>query len=588
MPAYEVAVSKGPKQGTNVALVPERPVTVGRAPANDLCFADPAVSSYHARIELRNGAVNLTDLKSKNGTFVNGTQLQGSVALKPGDQVEMGSSCFSIRAVAETMVASAVPVAAATPPPRTATPLPSAPSPTPPALARPAGSLRVDTPSGGVRVSEGLAGSPVFASIDTNKSMAIDPKMLKSALAKFSKAEKNLATLHAVGAVLATANEPQVFFARLMDHIFDVVTADRGAIFLKEKDQFVPQVTRTAEGSKEEIAVSQTILRRAVHDGVSLLTSDAAADDRFKAGASIIMQQIRSAMCVPIRGRKEVFGAIYIDSKLARGAFTNDDLELLTTIAVQAGIALENSRLAQDAARAEQMAAIGLVVSGLAHDIKNYMMALKGGDFILDAIIKGIPSPEAQTAWGTLKTTHKNISDLVMDMLSYSKSREPEWANMDINMSVAEAIQVCKDRAAQKGIELASEMDYAVGPFFYDGKNISRCIMNTIGNAIDATPEGGGKRITLRTRVEETGGDGTAVVEVADQGTGIPPEAREKVFDLMFSTKGSKGTGLGLALTKKIVEEHSGTVTFETEMGKGTIFFLRLPRRKKRPAPGQR
>ena len=571
MPAFEVSVSKGPKQGTVLALVPERPVTVGRAPANDLCLADPAVSSYHGRVELRNGAVTLTDLKSKNGTFVNGTQLQGSVVLKPGDQVDMGSSCFAIRAVAETMVASALPP----------------PSPPPPALRVPASALRIDTPSGGVKISEG-GQAPVFSSIDTNKSMAIDPKMLKSALAKFSKAEKNLATLHAVGAVLATANEPTIFFARLMDHIFDVVTADRGAIFLKEGENYIPQVARTGEGAKEEIAVSQTILRRAVHDGVSLLTSDAAADERFKAGASVIMQQIRSAMCVPIRGRKEVFGAIYVDSKIARGAFVADDLELLTTIAVQAGIALENSRLAQSAARAEQMAAIGLVVSGLAHDIKNYMMALKGGDFILDAIIKGIPSPEAQTAWGTLKTTHKNISDLVLDMLSYSKAREPEWSNMDINGTVAEAMAVVKDRAAQKGIAFDQQMDYAIGPFFFDSKNISRCVMNTIGNAIDATPEGGGKTITCRTRVEESGGDGTAVVEVADQGTGIPPEAREKVFDLMFSTKGSKGTGLGLALTKKIVEEHSGKVTFETEVGKGTTFFIRLPRRKKRPAAGQR
>ena len=329
MPAYEVYVSKGPKQGTVVPLVPERPVTIGRAPANDLCLADPAVSSYHARLELRAGQITLTDLKSNNGTFVNGTQLQGSTPLRGTDQVEMGSSTWGVRTVAETVAMTPGSAQAYSPAP------PSAPMP-----------KRVDTPSGGVRLADGGAG-PVFASIDTNKSMAIDPKMLKSALAKFSKAEKNLATLHAVGAVLAHANDPAVFFPRLMDHIFNVVTADRGAIFLKTNDQFVPQVTRTGEGSGGEITVSQTILKRAVHDGVSLLTSDAAADERFKAGASIIMQQIRSAMCVPIRGRTEVFGAIYVDSKIARGAFTDEDLELLTTMAVQAGIALENSRLAQ-------------------------------------------------------------------------------------------------------------------------------------------------------------------------------------------------------------------------------------------------
>jgi signal transduction histidine kinase len=580
MPAFEVSISKGPKQGTVLSLVPERPLTIGRAPANDLCLQDPAVSSYHARLELRAGQVVLTDLKSKNGTFVNGTQLQGSQPLKVGEPVEMGSSCWAVRTVAETT--------AAAPPPASPGAGRFATGPIPPGAPLP---RRVDTPGGAVRLSDSGA-SPVFASIDTNKSMAIDPKMLKSALAKFSKAEKNLATLHSVGTVLATANDPPVFFSRLMDHMFNVVTADRGAIFLKEGDSFIAQVTRSADPVGGDITVSQTILQRAVHDGISLLTSDAAADDRFKAGASIIMQQIRSAMCVPIRGRQEVFGAIYIDSKIARGAFTGDDLELLTTIAVQAGIALENSRLAQDAARAERMAAIGLVVSGLAHDIKNYMMAIKGGDFILDAILKGIPSPEAQTAWTTLRKTHQQITELVMDMLSYSKARDPEWANVDVNQSVAEAAQVCKERAQQKGIEIdISGMDYAVGPFFFDPKNISRCIMNLLGNAIDATPEGGGKKIALRTRVEAgaapNGGD-WVVVEVSDQGTGIPPEARDKVFDLLFSTKGSKGTGLGLALTRKIIEEHGGTVGFDTEMGVGTTFYARLPRRKQRPAPGQK
>ena len=575
MPAYEVFVAKGPKQGTVIPVVPDRPITIGRAPANVLSLADPAVSSYHARLDYKFGQIVLTDLKSKNGTFVKGSQVQGAINLAPGDGVEMGSTSWSVRP--STSDASSLPPAPAS---RMTGALP---------MGHPI-SGRIDTPGGGVRISEGIA-APVFSTIDTNKSMAIDPKMLKSALAKFSKAEKNLATLHAVGAVLATANDPKVFFPKLMDHIFNVVTADRGAIFLREGEVFVPLVSRTGDSSGEEITVSQTILKRAVHDGVSLLTSDAAADDRFKAGASIIMQQIRSAMCVPVRGRSEVFGAIYVDSKIARGAFTADDLELLTTIAVQSGIALENARLAVDAARAERMAAIGLVVSGLAHDIKNYMMAIKGGDFILDAILKGIPSPEAQTAWSTLKQTHKQITDLVMDMLSYSKAREPEWANMDINMVLAEACTVCKDRATQKGIEIVQEMDYAIGPFFFDPKNISRCLMNVIGNAVDATPERSGKKLTVRSRVETgTGPEGVdmALVEIADQGTGIPVEAREKVFDLMFSTKGNKGTGLGLALTRKIIEEHLGTVTFETEIDQGTTFFLRIPRRKQRPAPGQR
>jgi two-component system NtrC family sensor kinase len=587
MPPYEVHVTKGPKLGLVVPLTAGKSLSIGRAPANDICLVDPAVSSFHARLEMQGEAAVLTDLKSKNGTFLNGAQLSGASAVKPGDAVEMGGSTLLLKPAAGAAPPSTGPAAAARPTmpvgARVPTPVPGIFGGTP----------RYSTPASGFSAVSGVklsddSGSPVFASIDTNKSMAIDPKMIKSALAKYSKAEKNLATLHAVGASLAHAHETAIFFPRLLDNIFDVVSADRGAIFLKEGDRLVAQVTRAAEGQAGEMTVSQTILRRCMEEGVSLLTSDAAADDRFKAGVSVIMQQIRSAMCVPLRGRSQVFGVIYVDSKIARGAFIDDDLELLTTIAVQAGIAVENARLATEAAKAERMAAIGLVVSGLAHDIKNYMMALKGGDFILDAIMKGMPSPEAQSAWNTLKTTHKNISDLVMDMLSYSKQREPEWANMDVNQSCAEATALMKDRAAQKGIVFEQELDYAIGPFYFDPKNISRCIMNLVSNAVDATPEGGGKRILLRTSLEETGGDGTVCVRVQDQGSGIPVEARDKVFDLLFSTKGSKGTGLGLALTRKIIEEHGGTVSFETELGAGTTFLLRLPRRKKRPVVGQK
>jgi len=434
----------------------------------------------------------------------------------------------------------------------------------------------------GVAITEG-GGAPIFSSIDTNKSMAIDPKMLKSALAKFGKAEKNLATLHAVGNVLASAHDPDVFFPKLLDHIFDVVSADRGAIFVKEGDSLVPKVARSGEGRQENITISQTILHRTVEEGVAVLTSDAAADDRFKAGASVILQQIRSAMCVPVRGRSEVFGAIYVDSKIARGAFKEEDLELLTTIAVQAGISLENSRLAIDAARAERMAAIGLVVSGLAHDIKNYMQALKGGDYILDTFIKAMPSPEAKDAWATMQKTLKSISDLVMDMLAYSKPREPEWTNADVNQICGEALSVCKDRATARGVTTDGELDFAIGPFYFDPKGIGRCLMNLVANAIDASTENQSKKVVVFSRVDADDPE-TVCFGVRDQGHGIQPEHRDRIFDLLFSTKGSKGTGIGLAVTRKIVEEHGGSIAFESEVEVGTTFYIRLPRRRTRPA----
>ena len=134
----------------------------------------------------------------------------------------------------------------------------------------------------------------------------------------------------------------------------------------------------------------------------------------------------------------------------------------------------------------------------------------------------------------------------------------------------ADGMVVASDAEARHAVEQARRANTAIPTLGLRGGDLFR----TLGGRVEAGAAPGG-------------GD-WVVVEVADQGTGIPAEARDKVFDLLFSTKGSKGTGLGLALTKKIIEEHGGTVGFETEMGVGTTFFVRLPRRKQRPAPGKR
>ncbi|MHC4821671.1 MAG: FHA domain-containing protein, partial [Planctomycetota bacterium] len=186
-------------------------LTLGRAPANDLCLMDPAVSSYHARLDASPSGASLADLKSRNGTFVNGQQLEGSREVSERDIIEMGSSELKLSPVSADAPAPAAvtPSPAAPPPPAAPSPVAAAPPPPAPPPPRPAPKPsaapritgRIVTPSGAVKVDEAASSGPVFASIDTNKSMALDPKMLKSALAKFSKAEKNLATLHAVGAV---------------------------------------------------------------------------------------------------------------------------------------------------------------------------------------------------------------------------------------------------------------------------------------------------------------------------------------------------------------------------------------------------
>jgi signal transduction histidine kinase len=532
--SLDLSVLRGPGQGKVLRLPTDRAFSIGRGHSNDLTLADRLVSSHHARIQMEGGYFVLTDLNSKNHTYVNGNPISGAVILRDQDQLGIGNCVL----VAKEASPAAVEL-----------------------------TDRPDT-------------RPIKASIETGKTMAIDPASIKTAITNFGRAERNLAVIHASGRLLLERREPAEFLPALLDLMFDVVPADRGAVFILEKGEMRPLHARDARGQPlANLAISRSVLRKAVEEGTSVLTGTGLAGADEATQDSIVLHQIASAMCAAIRGRNEVLGAIYLDSKITGKAFEQEDLELLTTVAAQAGMAHENSRLARDSARADRMAAIGLVVAGLAHDIKNYMAGLNLSQELLEPEVREKMGPNGIEAWETMKDSQGRVTDLVQDMLAYSKPREPDWALVDPNQVVTAAAGAVERRATSRGVLLDVKRHPKAGLWWMDAKGIERCVVNLAGNGVDATPGGG--TVTVKVDLPE---DGNALeIQVADTGAGIPPEARDKVFDLFFSSKGSKGTGLGLAVTRKIVEEHGGTITFTTEVNEGTTFVVRLPRHDERP-----
>ena len=536
MQSLDLTITKGPGKGKAFRLPPDRAFTIGRGHSNDLTLADRLVSSHHARITAEGGYYVLTDLNSKNHTYVNGTPIAGAVVLRDRDEIGIGGALLVVREAA----------------------------------------------AAAVELSDKPETGRVQASIETSKTVAIDPSSIKTAISTFGRAEKNLAVLHATGRVLTESREPGEFLPRLLDLMFEVMPADRGAVFVVDKGEMRPLAARDQAGAPlGNLSISRSVLRRAVDEGVSVLTGAGFADDGVAMQESIVLHQISSAMCAPIRGRGQVVGALYLDSKVTGKAFEAADLELLTTVATQAGMAHENTRLAADSAKAERMAAIGLVVAGLAHDIKNYLVGLNLAEELLEPEVKEKLSAPGNEAWVSLKDSQRRITDLVQDMLAYSKPREPDWQLVDPNQVAKAATSVLDRRAAERGVILDLKRHPKAGLWWMDARGLERCLVNLAGNGIDATPGGG--TVTVKVDLPE---DGQSLeISVSDTGAGIPPEARDKVFDLMFSTKGAKGTGLGLAVTRKIVGEHGGTVTFTTEVNEGTTFLVRLPKYADRPAP---
>ncbi|MCE9636088.1 MAG: FHA domain-containing protein [Planctomycetes bacterium] len=544
-------MTRGPAEGQIVPLDASVAVTIGRSGGNLLPLRDEKVSSHHARVEASHGGIVITDLGSKNGTFVGGQALAGSLALPLNAEVVLGGSAFIVRPAGATGDVK----------------LPSVGK-------SDDGGLRVTAQSISPSSLRRSAGEPA-------RDLVLQPAMHPSQR-NLTKAQRNLAVLAEVGDLLASERDADRFLTRLMDLIFEVLPADRGClIMLEDDDRPVPRVTRISErAGSEEIHVSRTILSK-VLGGASILTADAGSDSRLSQGASIIAQNVRSAMCVPIRGRRKSIGTIYVDTVLTIGVFGKDDLEMLSTVGVLTGTALENIQLFRENLQHERMAAIGNVVAGLGHDIRNMLTALRGGMYLIDEFLKDSNDENLGTAWGVVRHGHESIVNLVQDMVSYSKPRDPDWRMSDINQCVSNAVAFARERATQKNAHVTELTDPTIPPFWFDGAAIERAVLNLMTNAIDAVAADTGQ-VSVLTRPDDE--KGTVLITVQDNGEGIAPDHREKVFDLLFSTKGSRGTGFGLAITKKLVQEHSGRVWFHSEVGKGTTFFLELPLRVQRPA----
>ena len=245
--------------------------------------------------------------------------------------------------------------------------------------------------------------------------------------------------------------------------------------------------------------------------------------------------------------------------------------------------------LEQEKLEAERLAAVGQTVAGLAHGIKNVLMGLEGGVYIVRSGMQRGDSDRLLRGWQMVEENIARISVFVKEFLDFAKGRAPTVALVDPNRVAGKVMELFTETARMAQIDLRASLAPDLAPAYLDEDAIHTCLANLVSNALDAcqVSDRNGGHVVLATREE---GD-TLVFEVSDDGIGMDSEIRKKVFTNFFTTKGSeKGTGLGLLTTRKIVQQHGGRVTFESTEGVGSVFRLEFPRaRLPRPgaAPGQ-
>lgn len=241
----------------------------------------------------------------------------------------------------------------------------------------------------------------------------------------------------------------------------------------------------------------------------------------------------------------------------------------------------EIKRLETELVQSERLAAVGQTVSGLAHYVKNILIGLQGGSYVVDVGIAKNNTEKLKTGWTTIKRNIKRIGDLTQDLLTYSKQREPEFEACLPNDIASDVIELITDAARLNGVLVSKDFDTGIGEVMADSQTIHRSLLNLINNAIDACVEDEDvskkHEVKIKTFMDK---DNYFCFEVEDNGCGMDKNTQKQLFDPMFSSKGGKGTGLGLLVTSKLVEEHKGVIQIKTSPGKGSTFTIKLPYEK--------
>jgi len=281
---------------------------------NDLEIPDGLASRQHCEIKKDGDQYILTDLRSSNGTILNKKNVTSTV-LKNNDEIQIGltSIIFKDDSPAEKSASSS---------------------------------------TASSDIVKGLNEIPMEYRLnikdmqDAGQSLAAAPISIGM---EDKKGSKKFFMLYQLGKAVSSATTLNEVLDVAMYSIFDSIKAERGVIMLinKSTGQLIPQLSRTRaqKDLKEHITVSHTIINKVINDKVSIISTDAMADSRFAAGMSIAQQNIRSALCVPLWEKQDVFGAVYIDNQVFSHSFTNDDIDLLSAIANQIAIRIKQDEL---------------------------------------------------------------------------------------------------------------------------------------------------------------------------------------------------------------------------------------------------
>jgi signal transduction histidine kinase len=404
---------------------------------------------------------------------------------------------------------------------------------------------------------------------------------------------EQLTALGEVGRAVSSTLDLETVLTTIVSRAVQLSGLDGGVVF--EYDESAEQfVQRVATVTGEALAEARRTTRIQKGEGVlgrtaitlepvqvPDITAPGAYEGRLR--ETLIAIGIRAILAVPMVREGRLIGCLGV-TRNRSGEFPAETIELLRTLATQSALAIENARLFHEIEdKSRQLEAASRhkseFLANMSHELRTPLNAIIGFSEVLGERMFGELNEKQEEYLKDIHASGQHLLSLINDILDLSKIEagrmELELTEFNLPATLDNALTLVRERAGRHGIALHMTVDDRVEHVQADERKIKQVILNLLSNAIKFTPEEG------RIDVRAVPGDGIIEVSVSDTGVGIAPEDQEAVFEEFRqvgpSAAKQEGTGLGLALCRKFIELHGGTIRVTSAVGAGSTFTFRLP-----------